>query len=362
MKRQARKEMNMNKVIVPTGYMGSGSSAATDLISEFEGFESVKGSFEYVFLHCPNGVFDLEDKLLCGNNAVRSDEALHSFYTTMKQLYDKKYWWVGHYNEIIGEDFLKITKDYIEDLIQYKPDFYWYYQENTNLRMALQLIWKRVLKVITLNHVKLKKPLLYSPMWISYVSPEEFYEKTRKYISRILDRLGIGEKNIVLDQLLLPFNLSRIENYFGDNLEVFVVERDPRDLFLMNKYVYPVQNAQVPYPTDVCEFCECYRRLRIMEATKVCNSTHVHRFKFEDFIYKYDETVERVREILRSSETLPKHVLKKKYFIPEKSINNTQLFCNQSVYEEESRMIEKLLPEYLYQFPYSRKAEEAEMF
>lgn len=352
----------MNKVIVPTGYMGSGSSVVTDLVSEFEGFESARGSFEYVFLHCPNGVFDLEDKLLVGNNAIRSDEALHTFYATMKQLYNKKYWWVGHYNEIVGQDFLRITEEYLEELIQHKPNFYWYYQENTNLRMFFQLIWKRIIKVVTLNCVKLKKPLLHSPMWLSYVSPGEFYEKTRKYISRILDKLGLAEKNIVLDQLLLPFNLFRIENYFDDNLEVFVVERDPRDMFLMNKYIYPAKNVQVPYPTDVHEFCECYRNLRNMENAKKCENKHIHRFKFEDFIYKYDETVEKVQKILGNDDGVPAHNLKKEYFVPEKSINNTQLFYNQSIYAEETKIIETLLPEYLYEFPYSREAKETEMF
>ena len=151
--------MQKNKVIVPTGYMGSGSSVVTDLVSEFEGYEASKGTFEYVFLHCPNGVFDLEDKLLAGNNAIRSDEALHAFYNTMKQLYDKKYWWVGHYNEIVGEDFLRITEEYIEDLIQYKPDFFWYYQENTNVKMFFQLLIKRLVRLISLNKIELKKPL-----------------------------------------------------------------------------------------------------------------------------------------------------------------------------------------------------------
>ena len=70
--------------------MGSGSYAITSIMSEIESVDVSKGTFEYVFLHCPNGVFDLEDKLLIGNNAVRSDEALHSFANTMKQLYDKK--------------------------------------------------------------------------------------------------------------------------------------------------------------------------------------------------------------------------------------------------------------------------------
>ena len=53
-----------NKLLITTGYMGSGSSAYTDLLSEYKDLQCNNGSFEYVFLHCPNGVFDLEDKLL----------------------------------------------------------------------------------------------------------------------------------------------------------------------------------------------------------------------------------------------------------------------------------------------------------
>lgn len=68
----------MNKIIIPTGYMGSGSSAITDLVAEFEDCKNEFKSYEYVMLHCPNGLFDLEDKLLTGNNAIRSDEALRT--------------------------------------------------------------------------------------------------------------------------------------------------------------------------------------------------------------------------------------------------------------------------------------------
>ena len=38
------------KIIVPVSYMGSGSSAVTDLISEFENVNNKCGVFEYVFL------------------------------------------------------------------------------------------------------------------------------------------------------------------------------------------------------------------------------------------------------------------------------------------------------------------------
>ena len=77
----------MNRIAITTGYMGSGSSAVTDLIGEFNGFTENNGDFEYIFMHCPNGIFDLEDKLLRNNNAVRSDEALRSFRNAMYELY-----------------------------------------------------------------------------------------------------------------------------------------------------------------------------------------------------------------------------------------------------------------------------------
>lgn len=68
-----------HKIVIPTGYMGSGSSAVTDLLSEIDGYSCTNGNFEYVFMHCPNGVFDLEDKLLKGNNDLRSDESFRHF-------------------------------------------------------------------------------------------------------------------------------------------------------------------------------------------------------------------------------------------------------------------------------------------
>ena len=81
----------MKRIIVPTGYMGSGSSAVTDLVSEFKDCENSFKSFEYVMLHCPNGLFDLEDQLLIGNNAIKSDYAIRAFEKQMRNLYDKKF-------------------------------------------------------------------------------------------------------------------------------------------------------------------------------------------------------------------------------------------------------------------------------
>lgn len=341
----------MNKIVIPTGYMGSGSSAITDLISEIDGYDADHGTFEYVFLHCPNGVFDLEDKLLIGNNALRSDEALRVFRKTMKQLYDKKYWWVGHYNINMCPEFMDFTDEYISSLIQYYPSFYWYYQENADMKMIIKLIVRRIVATITFNKIRLPKPLLYNHMVVSYVSPKEFYEKTRKYLSKLWIELGIEKRNLVLDQLLLPFNMYRANNYFGeDEMIAFVVDRDPRDMFIINKYIWAKSGATVPYPTDVDEFCKCYRRLRQMELP----ATHlgIYRLHFEDLVYHYEKTTIKIYAALGVDERA--HKKRFTQFNPDSSIENTQLFLAKKEFNEEARVIASELSEYLYDFPYER--------
>lgn len=340
----------MNQLVVPISYMGSGSSAITDLVSEIKGYEAQNDTFEYVFLHCPNGVFDLEDKLLVGNNALRSDEALHSFCDTMKQLYDKKWWWVGNYKERVSPNFFQLAQNYLSRLIQFQPEFYWYMQENTNFRMFCQLVLRRFVSCITLGKKQLKKPLRYHPVWISYPSAEEFYQASHDFLYQVMADLGLKHHSLILDQLLLPHNLHRIDHYFDDDLRAFVISRDPRDVFIINKYIWPAQNEQVIYPTEVRAFCSFYRKLR--ESEKPCSSSKILRLRFEDLIYRYEDTVAEILRFLRQEKSA--HIHKKQFFCPEVSIENTQLFLNAS-YKEESQVIQEQLPEYLYDFPYQRE-------
>lgn len=350
--------LNPKRIIIPTGYMGSGSSVITDLMSEVEGVDVSRGTFEYVFLHCPNGVFDLEDKLLISNNAVRSDEALHSFEHTMKQLYDKKYWWVGHYNKNIGDGFWQATKDYIKSITDVESDYYWYYQENTNFKMLLKLCFNKALKLVTLNKYRPKKVLAYSPMRLSFVSPERFYAATKEYIYKLFNMAGYSEQSILFDQLLLPFNLFRFNNYFNEDAFVFVIERDPRDVFISNKYFWSKKGEAVPYPKDVKEFCKYYKSLRAVERQADCD--RICRIKFEDLIYNYDETVGGIFDKLgwdRKAHTAPKTK-----FNPEKSIFNTQLFLKNKEFKAECDYIAEELKEYLYPFPYELTHKSNEVF
>ena len=338
----------MDRIIVSTGYMGSGSSAITDLVAEFKDCQNEFKSYEYVLLHSPNGLFDLEDKLLLGNNAIRSDEAIRTFYNQMKKLYDKKFWWVGNYKKVIGPKFMKITDEYVNSLINFNYDSYWYTHEEVNAKMFFKLLIRKPFKMLSRNKLKFKKVLKYNDgMKICLPTKEEFYNKSKKYINNIIEQISRGKKNVILDQFVLPFNLYRIDNYFDDKLKVIVVERDPRDVFILNKYIWQEKQCGVPIPLNVDDFCEYYKRMRKSEIKT--DSNKVLRVKFEDLIYNYDKEIEKIKKFLNFKNS--DHISKKTRFNPEISIKNTQLFNNEK-YKNEILIIEKKLKEYLYDFPY----------
>lgn len=342
----------MNKIIIPTGYMGSGSSALTDIFSEFSNTKAPNGSFEYMFLHCPNGVFDLEDKLLIGNNAIRSDEAIHEFQATMQELYSEKLWWVSNYKKKLSKKFMRITNDYINDLTQFHSDSFWYYQEQRGLRALPKLVYREIIKRCSSNANIPNIPLRYKGMSICFPSKDEFYNASKKYIDTLCIELGVMDHNLILDQMLLPFNAWRMHNYFGENVECFIVERDPRDVFISNKYIWSPKGVAVPFPADVYEFCSYYKKMR--ESEKPTDSPHTHRIRFEDLIYDYEKTLYDLQTALGFS--AEDHIHKFDLFTPANSINNTQLYLIEE-FKKESAIIASALNEYLYPFPYDRKPE-----
>jgi len=338
----------MKRIIVPTGYIGSGSSAITDLVSEFKDCQNEYKSYEYVLLHCPNGLFDLEDKLIMGNNALRSDEAIRTFELQMNKLFNKKFWWVGNYEHVIGPRFREITNEYIKNIQQFNYPGFWYTHEEVNLKMFFKLLLIKPFKLLSFNKIKFKKVLKYGDgLRLSYISKKDFYKCSHDYIYNIVSEISRGCNNVILDQFLLPFNLYRVDNYFDDKLKVIVVERDPRDVFVLNKYIWSKKGLSLPFPVDVVEFCKFYDLMRKSEIE--CNSNKVLRIKFEDLVYNYDKKIEEIMKFLNFSSK--DHINKKKRFNPDLSIKNTQVF-RKDEYLKEIKIIEEKLSSYLYDFPF----------
>lgn len=341
-----------NLIVIPTGYMGSGSSAVTDFISEINGFDIGNRDFEYVFTHGPNGLFDLEDKLLIGNNALRSDEAIHAFLSFMQILHYEKNYWYGSYRSRISADFFTYCREFIQDLQPMgMSGVHWYYQENiTAFSKRVRWHLRRVLAKLTKQDYLFGqplKPLDYYDVLMAYPTPDEFYTAARRFLGKIYASMGYAEHNLVLDQFLLPHNLFRIDRYFDDRLRVFVVDRDPRDVFLLNKYIWTQQADAIPLPFDVEEFCRSYEGIRRCEAS--IDDARVLRVHFEDLVFRYEQTAARIYAFLGVDPQA--HTRRQTLFDPRRSANNTRLFDWDPAYRAEAEIIEKRLPQYLYDFP-----------
>ena len=339
-----------NQIVVPTGYMESGSSAVTDLLSEIEGYEVNNGSYEYILMHCPDGVFDLEDKLLYGNNSIRSDEAVYRFLGCMKELYQKKNYWPGGYRNILSKHFLEHCYDFIKRLepIELK-ETYWYFQENPDsIRMHILYLARRILRKLGFrNKLTENAPLRYHNMRVVIPQKERFFLEAKAFLRDIFNDLGYAQRNLVLDQFLLPHNLFRIKEYFDESLRVFVVERDPRDVFAANKYLLKKDGIPVPYPLNVEDFCRMYRAVR--ESESMIDDTRIFRLHFEDLIYDYEQTLPQIYSFLGVD--AEKHRHKRTKFDPNISIRNTMLFKRLPSIEKE--ILEKDLTDYLFDFPKS---------
>ena len=328
----------MIKIIIPMSYMGSGSSAVTDLLREYEGINTENSDFEYVFLHAPNGLFDLEYKLLYNNNAIRSDEAIKSFRSLMEELYNYGGWGVANYKNKISDNFMSVVDNYIDSIVTSKYQGIWYfYQKPTKIEWILRVIKRMLFK----KTAKLKQLQLE----MSMISPEEFYESSRSFILDVIKEISDNEENIVLDQLLLPHNLNLIDKYNIDGLLPIIISRDPRDVFILNKYFWKPRNQEVPYPTDVKEFCKYYRMMR--ENEKKGNILTL-RLNFEDLVLNYDETKERIEDFVGIDSS--QHRAKFDFFNPAISANNLQVFNRDDKYKAEVEFIESELSDYLYNF------------
>ena len=339
---------NAQKKVIVSSFMGSGSSAITDLLSEYSNVMCKNGDFEYVFLHCPDGMFDLEDKLLLGNNICRSDEALRKFEKAMNELYLNKNWWFGNYKNKVSESFIKVISDYLREITEFNFTGYWYEHEKNNIIKC-----KINLCISIFNHVfksNIEKIRVYDDkMKISFIKAEKFYQCSRNMLNNFFDLLTEEDEEavILMDQLLLPHNLHRAVNYFDDSTKIIVVHRDPRDVFLLNKYVWMPKSMGVPFPTNVDDFCLFYDKM--MKSIKnYKNNVNILDIRFEDLIYDYDNIVSKLEEFtgLNSNDHLNKFL----YFNPKISQENTNLRFELDISEKEKNIIKEKLSEYVYDF------------
>lgn len=180
----------------------------------------------------------------------------------------------------------------------------------------------------------------------SHPSEEKFLKCTQDYIHNLFHFVVPKDMDILMvDQLLPPMNLKRYLRYFKDPVQVVVVDRDPRDVFILDKYVW----KDGILPNDVETFCKWFRYTRAHRKEENLNTDNIRFIRFEDLIYKYGDTTSRLRDWLGLSEK--NHSKAGRIFNPNISRGNTQTWKDLPQSKNEIEYIEGNLSEYLYKFP-----------
>ena len=346
--------------VFAVGYCGTGSSAIVHLLKEYSNCQDdFDSTFEQLLFYAPHGLFDLEDVLLHNNSLFRSDAAINDFYQAMKRLNDNDFGWFGGYQKKFGDKFMDIVNAFIDDLILYRTKGGWsndysYIKNKVKIRTRISYFIKKYIlfkKISYPNSFRLVKVGEDGIINFSFPSPDEFYEKARKFINSYFDLLGYdSNKVLVIDQMLQPQQLERFMNYANNDDKFIVVKRDARDVFLKSKYFWTKQKADYHFPLDATEFSNFYRKFLSTEV--IVNDPKIMRIQFEDMIYRYDDTINKIEKFIGAN-CLGKHIFMKRFFNPEQSVKNTQLFSINVEWKKEAGLIKELMPSEIYAFPYN---------
>lgn len=333
----------MHKLITTTGFGGTGSSAITDILKEFSNVLS-KSDQEIWLYQDLWGISDLEYYLLEGSHRSKTSYAIKKFKVNLEKN-SKQYF------NYFGQGINNIISEYVEGLsnVKFKKAESIFEVES---KVYGYFLFKLIPKFISLRNklfnlnaeiIKFNYPLINKSFFVPNYS--FFYGLTKQMSRKLVSLLDpkMDFEFIVIDQLIPATNYQRYFNYF-DNIKIVIVDRDPRDLYLLNEVIW----RKAPFVADtsnVEEFVKWFRAIRI-DPLSAHNSNNVLRIQFEDLIYSYEDTLAVMLGFLGINHS--NHIYKFKFFNPEKSKINTRLWVGRNDYKVEIEYIEKHLKEFCF--------------
>lgn len=330
------------KVITCASFYGSGSSALTDLIAEYDVVKDLT-DYEFRFLHDMDGVSDLEFHLCECHNRHNSGHALKRFKRLVD--YHSGNRLVARYEPYFNGKFRQLSERYITDLTDFSYKGWWFYDlydRGESYYYLMQSLNKLIAK-LSFGKIKLfTKEITYC----SHPTKEDFLNKTQAYVSALLEAANPeGLPYIEIDQFLPSQHIERVLRYIKEPVHVFVVDRDPRDTYILEKCYW--KGAICP-TDDVDTFCDWFLYTRNSGAGQKLLNDQVTYLRFEDLIFKYEGTVASIES--QTGLLSSQHTKAFSKFNPKHSVNNTQLWKKHPELTEDMKIIEKRLAAYLYPF------------
>lgn len=340
-------------IVGACGFSWSGSSAVTDLLKEFPDFQ-VYDRIEFLLAYHPDGLADLDHHLnySCAK-FLSSNVAIPRFRWLANYLLDRP----------TKGKIKDLTDCYINELVQTE----WKGLAQGQILVHNKFLFSRIGKGIMYKLFRRLPPNLCKSLNLYPISqiefsicPESFQEKTQYYTDQIFEAIGLdSNKNIVLDQPFPGNNPYPFLKYYR-NSRAIIVDRDPRELYLLAKHFYPKTSYQVPHD-NVDDFISYYKHMhKTILGDKLNNVLYI---RFENLVYEYDRTVSEIMKFL----DLKVHKSPRSCFVPEKSMVNTRLYQKCHLYDDDIKKIETELQEYIYPFEqymhlYSKQDKSIQMF
>lgn len=309
-----------HKYITCTGYGGTGSSVISDLMKEFDNVKSCGADFEMTIAFDHHGISDLQHYIIDDFERNKVSEGIFDFIEHVKQI-------SPNYDRHLGIDFESIMEKYIRNII----DVEWLgftVQHLYRYPRWQRIIMYRIPSIIQSFLIKYNDGYEHSakykrklPIRISY-GENNFYNETQKMYRVLLDSFDKSYKceYLCFDQLVPAYNFERYLRYFP-NLKVIVVDRDPRDLYLLNELYW--HEGWIPsHNIDI--FIKWFKLIR--EDRNYNNVSNVLFVNFEEGICNYDLFVDKITDFIGLDKSA--HSSPQQYFNPTVSKKNYKLWQN----------------------------------
>lgn len=334
----------MHNIITCTGFGGTGSSVISDLFKEFTNVKSC-GDFEFSLAHEVDGISDLQHALVDDFHRNKTTEAIYRFQSLINEI--KK-----SYDVYFNKRFSIHVSEYLNEIIDVEWNGWWHQHILRAPKWKKYLVYRipeilqtKIIKPFKKNNYEFVPKYHLEPMCLGR-GKEVFFEATRRFYDNLFSELDIENRfdYLVLDQLVPSYNYDRYFEYFS-NLKVIEVDRDPRDLYLLNEMFW--HEGWIP-SKQIEVFIEWFQILRKNNSSENTDGTRLLKIKFEDTIFSYEETLNRILSFVNVDKNC--HILKRKFFNPDFSKKNTQLWKKFPERSKEIYLIEKNLSEYCYKF------------
>lgn len=331
-------------VIGVCGYGYTGSGAVLDLFRDYTDFSQCEyDDVELMMCYYPDGLESLAFHLFDNNSRfMSSDIAVYRFEKFMYEYArSSKVVKLSTHGKLP-----EITEAFLEKIVDISWDGSWLYDFFQNQDTNFGWFYSRATRTVKRRFEKMgiDFPKSKKRKMRLVTDREKFYCAAKEFMRDIINEIHPNcKERVVLNQ---PFasNYPTKSFKFFDDPKAIIVDRDPRDVYLLSKRAVKSRSEWIP-TDDVSTFVKYYRYMHDhLDDAKQRDDVLIVRF--EDLIYHTDETIKLIEGLV--GEMGPKN--SEKHFDPKISRNNTQLFKKYTEYGADIAVIEEELKEYLYDF------------